>query len=533
MLTRRRSHRDSLIWATAPTVRRHGRGAASTQPSPIARTEPPSEAMPVREAHPRHVHRVSSPAGNGRSQAQLHPLTDKAANHRLQAYETAVKSSFDRILPLLRELAGLQREKGFVGKAQALAEQTLGFRLPDHLLADAWIKGLDLPRLHAACLFETYCRMADGFFAHDPLKGHDTRAFNTFLQGCGFHLMDVTPCADGRLAHAISYVLRLPFGAVRRRSSAGALFDVEDTVSKWVEVEHARYRAGTPNTADAPTRYLKTVIYHFSSRHPAHEGCAAHGSDDTAAARAGLERLQAFRQAVENGFCCGASVALLLIGLDTDTDALRIHVPDAGGHMDLQSGLDTRDIYRQTLSMTPEAARGHILEQVRRHAPAAPDEGMVKLIAHLVEHNLSQLDYVDRRHGGAYPDQGHAERFMGVGIGFEEIQLRNLTFFAYLHTVEEGAADLDVGCRILGGLNHPHGLPIPVVIRFDYHGQVPGARERAIARCLQVDRAMTERYAPLVRDGLLHRLLVVRDCDTRGGLERVAASTDPSGQGGH
>ncbi|SEQ28241.1 carboxysome shell carbonic anhydrase [Ectothiorhodospira magna] len=485
------------------------------------------------EAPPPHGHRLSSPVKGARSQARLHPLTDKAANHRLQAYETAVKSSFDRILPVLHDLAGLQRDKGFIGKAQALAEQTLGFRLPDHLLNDAWIKGLDLPRLHAACLFETYGRMADGFFAHDPLKGHDTREFDTFLQSCGFHLMDVTPCADGRLAHTISYVLRLPFGAVRRRSFAGALFDVEDTVSKWVEVEHARYRAGVPNTADAPTRYLKTVVYHFSSRNPAHEGCAAHGSDDDAAARAGLERLRAFRQAVENGFCCGASVALLLIGLDTDTDALRIHVPDAQGHTDLQRSLDTGHIYHQTLSMTPEAARRHILEQVRRQAPATPDEGMVTLIARLVENNLSQLDYVVRRHDGTYPDQGHAERFIGVGIGFEEIQLRNLTFFAYLHTVEEGAADLDVGCRILGGLNHPHGLPIPVVIRFDYHGQVPGARERAIARCQQVDRAVTERYAPLIRDGLLHRLLVVRDCDTRGGLERVATSTDPSGRGGH
>jgi hypothetical protein len=80
--------------------------------------------------------------------------------------------------------------------------------------------------------------------------------------------MDVTPCADGRLAHAISYVLRLPYGAVRRKSYAGSLFDIENTVEKWVETELMRFREGVPNTADAPTRYLKVVVYHYSSVDP-------------------------------------------------------------------------------------------------------------------------------------------------------------------------------------------------------------------------------------------------------------------------
>ena len=34
---------------------------------------------------------------------------------------------------------------------------------------------------------------------------------------------------------------------------------------------------------------------------------------------------------------------------------------------------------------------------------------------------------------------------LGVGIGFKEVHLRNLTYFSHLDTVEEGAPDLDVG----------------------------------------------------------------------------------------
>ena len=282
-----------------------------------------------------------------------------------------------------------------------------------------------------------------------------------------------------------------------------------------------------------PTRYLKVVVYHYSSVDPGHQGCAAHGSNDAAAARASLERLQAFRQAVENSFCCGASVALLLIGLDTDTDAIRVHVPDAEGTLDPSQAVDALKVHAITRDLEAAAARERIVELVRAHAPGSAEEGMVRLAARLIENNLSQVDYVRQFHGGRYSDVGHAERFMGVGIGFEEIQLRNLTYFAYLDTVEEGAADLDVGRKIFGGLTVSHGLPIPVIIRFDYHGQVPGARERAVTRCHRLDSALAARFAELADQGLLHRLLAVRDCDAGRGIEVMGTSLHLEVAGGH
>jgi carboxysome shell carbonic anhydrase len=160
--------------------------------------------------------------------------------------------------------------------------------------------------------------------------------------------LDVTPCADGRLAHVIRYVLRLPQSAVRRKSYAGATFDVEDSIQKWTKVEMLRHREAKPNSADEPTHYLKVVAYHFSSVDPLHQGCAAHGSDTNVAAKAGLQRLESFREAIESSFCCGASIDLLLMGVDTDTDALRIHVPDQNGNIDLDRSIDTLSLYEET-----------------------------------------------------------------------------------------------------------------------------------------------------------------------------------------
>jgi len=454
-----------------------------------------------------------------------HPLTCGDENARLFDYERGVKESFDAIVPVLRKVSALQHEESFAELAQRIAREHLGFELPESILADAWVEQLDMKRLFAWCVFETYRRYCDDFFVTDPLGGNGEEEFQEFLQECGFHTLDLSPCADGRLAHVIRYVLRLPYRAVRRKSYAGAMFDIEDSLAKWTETEMLRFREGRPNTADAPTRYLKAVVYHFSSGDPDHEGCAAHGSDAGRAASSGLGRLLGFREAVENSFCCGASIDLLLIGLDTDTDAIRVHVPDAKGRIALDTWVDARECYDATLRLSAQQAEAEIAARVKAVAGDVP-EGMARLITRLLLNNLSQIEYVQRFHGQRYRDIGHAERFIGAGIGFEEVQLRNLTYFAYLDTVEEAAPDLDVGVKIFTGLNVAHGLPIPVVVRYDYHGQVPGARERAIAHCHRVAEALRARYPELAEQGLLHTLLVVRDCNAGGAIETLACSVN-------
>jgi carboxysome shell carbonic anhydrase len=451
---------------------------------------------------------------------------------RLFDYEQRVKSAFDAIVPILKRVSSLQHEEDFERRAQSIAREQLGFELPEEILADAWVDQLDMRRLFAWCVFETYRRFCDEFFTADPLGTHDENNFQKFLQDCGFHTLDISPCADGRLAHVIRYVLRLPYRAVRRKSYAGAMFDIEDSLEKWTETEFLRFREGKPNTADEPTRYLKTVVYHFSSVDPAHEGCAAHGSDTARAAKAGLDRLLAFQQAVQNSYCCGASIDLLLIGLDTDTDAIRVHVPNSKGEIDLDDYVDALEIYDETISLPVQRAEAQIAERVNQTGKGTT-QGMEKLITYLLSNNVSQIDYVRNHYGEHYSDIGHAERFIGAGIGFEEIQLRNLTYFAYLHTVEEAAQDLDVGVKIFSRLNVSHGLPIPVVVRYDYHGQVPGARDRAIEHCERVTNALTTRYADLADRGLLHTLQAVRDCNSSGRIEILSCSLTEQLQEAH
>lgn len=459
--------------------------------------------------------------------AGAHPLTREQDNAALARYEAGVKGAFDGIEALLRIVAGMQHEADFEQKAQARCREALGYELPAAVLARAWVDPLDMRALYAWCVFETYREWVERYYRRPAGFGSDAREFATFLESCGYHYLDFTPCADGRLAHAVRYVLRLPEAIVRRRAHAGAMFDVEDSLEKWIEVEHSRYRQGEPNASDAGTRYLKVVMYHYCGSDP-HQGCAAHGSDDARAADAGLSRLIEFRTAIETSFCCGASIDLLLIGIDTDTDAIRVHVPDGNGAMTPGRYVDVSALYEETRTSGADGARRGILAKLRGacadHGVPEPAPGMLRLMARLIENNISQIDYVRHYHDGAYADVGHEERFIGTGAGFDELQLRNLTYFAYLKTVEEGAEDLDVGIRIFTGLNIARGLPVPVVVRFDYAGSVPGARDRAVERCLRVGNALQFRYADLVAEGKLHVLMVVRDNQGDSGVEIVEST---------
>ena len=76
------------------------------------------------------------------------------------------------------------------------------------------------------------------------------------------------------------------------------------------------------------------------------------------------------------------------------------------------------------------------------------------------------------------------------------------------------------------------GLPVPIVVRFDYHSKVPGARERAVERCARVAGALKTRYADLAEKGLLHILQLVRDCTADAAVEVIACSVNAGAKAG-
>ena len=141
-----------------------------------------------------------------RSAAASHPLCNGADNAHLYDYERSVQESFDGIVPSLKKISALQHESGFVSKAQRIAESQLGFSLPGVLLDNAWVDQLDMRSLFAWSVFETYHRFCDDVFSRDPLANNSDEAFQALLEECGFHTLDVSPCADGRLALSLIHI---------------------------------------------------------------------------------------------------------------------------------------------------------------------------------------------------------------------------------------------------------------------------------------------------------------------------------------
>jgi hypothetical protein len=157
-------------------------------------------------------------------------------------------------------------------------------------------------------------------------------------------------------------------------------------------------------------------------------------------------------------------------------------------------------------------------------------EGMRRLVLALAEANLSQIEYVIRHHAGRYAVIGHDEEFVCAGETLPDLQLRNLFYFAHLDTVEEGAADLDVGMRIFRGLNLRQGLSVPILVHFTYGSRVPGSRERAALRARRVRDAIVARYPALAEQGLLHCRMALSD---RQGQERCEFLEDPDPGSAH
>jgi carboxysome shell carbonic anhydrase len=262
---------------------------------------------------------------------------------------------------------------------------------------------------------------------------------------------------------------------------------------------------------------------------PRHQGCAAFGSDEVRAATGLLARLQEFEGAVESTQCCGASAATLLVGVDTDTDAIRVHVPDAAGETDVDRFVSTATLYEQTASLEREAAKEFIRQAVADcagvDAADAATEGMRWLCGYLLKNNIEQVDAVLGWNGGRYADSGHAEKLLVAGDAIDDVQLRNLSFQAQMGTLEEGAVDLDVGINVLARTNAPPGLAVPVLVHVAYDERIPGACARAQERAHRLAAAIETRYADAAGPAGLVTQRVVR-ARGRSRLEVIDAQSE-------
>lgn len=455
-----------------------------------------------------------------------HALVDEELNRRLYAYEQTVRGRFTPIVDTLKTISAFQHELDFESRAQRIALDRLGYELPGKLLENAWVSGLDLRALHSYCIFRSF-KECIGNTDADRAPWRDRMMIDAaFISACGYHTVDVSPCADGRLQGLLPFVFRVsPDAPVNVKAYAGVMFDVEDDVADWTQRELLRIADNDQGN------YLKIAVYHYSSSRPGDQGCAAHGSNDEKATQAAADRLAEMRAAIENTFGIGAAPDTLLVGMDTDTDALRVHLPDNESGNCPRRFVETAKLFNDTLGMSKAAASEEIsLAVAEAEAGCGTRPGMRQFILRLLEANLSQIQYVIQHHAGRYAVIGHNERFICAGEAMSELQLRNKFYFAHLDTVEEGAADMDVGIKIFTGLNISHGLAVPVLVHFHYSSRVPGARERAVLRCKRVRKAIESRYARLYEQGLLHCQMAVSDLE---GSERCTFVEEDAPVAGH
>ncbi|NDP48771.1 MAG: carboxysome shell carbonic anhydrase [Sulfuriferula multivorans] len=466
----------------------------------------------------------------GSGQRCEHALVDQELNRRLYAYENLVRGRFSPIVDTLKTLSAFQHEMDFVARAQRVAQDKLGYTLPLDLLENAWSAGLDLRALHSYCVFRSFKECIDQA-AVDQLPWRDRMLIDAaFIQSCGYHTLDISPCADGRLQGLLPFVFRMASNdAVYVKAYAGALFDVEGDVADWTQRELLRLAGGIPGGESG--NYLKIAVYHYSTSNPCQQGCAAHGSNDGLAKQAATDRLAELRGAIENTYGRGAAPDTLMIGMDTDTDAIRVHLPDSDSANCPMRFVESAGLFHETLGMSATEARSAVDQAIiNAEKNCGLQPGMRKLITCLLEANLSQIQYVIQHHEGRYAVIGHNERFICAGEAMSELQLRNKFYFAHLDTVEEGAPDIDVGIKIFSGLNIARGLAVPVLVHFHYSSRVPGARERAVARCQRVQTAIQDRYSQLHLKGMLHCQMAVSDSE---GSERCTFIDDVVQQAGH
>lgn len=458
-----------------------------------------------------------------------HPLAEEPITRTLQQRSQAISEAFAAIEPAVAEIASHQFDDSFPARARDMLEFRLGVDVPEEILVSNWKHPIDGRALHAHCVIGTFLNFIDGSQHRSELAMSEGEPVDELIQRWGFHAVDISPCADGRLAGLLDHILRVPPAIVTaRRSYAGAMFDVEESLARWEEVELRRWREGRPNAASEPTRYLKIGVYHFSSLDPHHEGCAAHGSDQHRAAAALLGRLEEFATAVTNKHGSDAGVAILLVGVDTDIDAIRVHAPDASGRIDISRYVDAAEQHKLTASLPRDIAKEEIRDAVARCAGVGLDdaesEGMRWFAGYLVKNNIAQIDAVQRIFGGAYPDNGHTERLIVVGDSVDDVQLRNLAFQAQMETVEEGARDLDVGVKILGSIYHPQGLAVPVLVHVRFDPRIPGAERRAEDQATRMATAIKARYAAGCESGAIIIKTLVR-------TEELPASEQQFGRG--
>ena len=79
---------------------------------------------------------------------------------------------------------------------------------------------------------------------------------------------------------------------------------------------------------------------------------------------------------------------MLLIGIDTDTDAIRVHTPSKNNEVDLKSWVCANEIYKETKFLNTQDGIHTTQEKVKSVSPGETDSNMVSFITKLISNNI-------------------------------------------------------------------------------------------------------------------------------------------------
>lgn len=234
-------------------------------------------------------------------------------------------------------------------------------------------------------------------------------AQSTFFSSPGQHLLRaqyrakypteiaVLKCMDGRLNFAV--ITETPFGLVQPFRNLGGKFDIGSHFGRMLAgwVDHA---------VKAGHNCIIFVTYHFSKGDP-HRGCKGFDCNKEKA----MEYTKQLVKNIEAVFGTDHAVVYpILVGIETDEDALTLHSP---------KGEDTLALRDVPTDIPPEAVRSAI-----RQLYPDMNERMIDI---LLEHCTGNIRHIAKTQKLNRPitDIDHKEMILAVGRGFDWYHLVN------------------------------------------------------------------------------------------------------------
>ena len=153
--------------------------------------------------------------------ASRHPFAEPGIAADLDLREAEIETAFARLAETLEALARQQFEAGFADRAvSALAALDIAAD-PAWFAAD-WRHPVDMAAIEARCVMRLFAGLVETGSERRRYACEDGEPVDTLIRRWGFHAVDITPCADGRLAAC----MRAEASAMRAHActSSGAMY---------------------------------------------------------------------------------------------------------------------------------------------------------------------------------------------------------------------------------------------------------------------------------------------------------------------